>query len=208
MGAAVAGGDPPRRAAGGHGLDLDRLPAVRSERPAPRDRIPVSRAARAVPGGEPEGGGRGRDSAPPRRLGAEASGRGGRRMRMRSAMWGAMLAAGAAIVGRAAFFLNDTPTTEIYTLSLHDALPISHLHRLHAHEAEAEEDHVRRGGGEAGERGRAVGHALDDVAEAREARRHGRACFGVALDVRSEEHTSELQSLTNLVCRLLLEKKK
>src|SRR5262249_60689468 len=69
------------------------------------------------------------------------------------------------------FFFNDTATTEIYTLSLHDALPIYRSP-------------------EAFER------ALQDALQ-----RHW------DYD-RSEEHTSELQSLTNLVCRLLLEKKK
>src|SRR5256885_11673557 len=69
------------------------------------------------------------------------------------------------------FFFNDTATTEIYTLSLHDALPISGVvgtgrARLQRHGPK-----------------RAAGH-------------------------RSEEHTSELQSPCNLVCRLLLEKKK
>src|SRR2546427_5433790 len=69
------------------------------------------------------------------------------------------------------FFFNDTATTEIYTLSLHDALPISP--------------------GLLGARGPAGGAG------------------GVAnRGVRSEEHTSELQSQSNLVCRLLLEKKK
>src|SRR5256885_12796518 len=72
------------------------------------------------------------------------------------------------------FFFNDTATTEIYTLSLHDALPIS----------------VRR-------RARGEGGAVE---RARVGDRH--------LDRRSEEHTSELQSPCNLVCRLLLEKKK
>src|SRR5256885_2628632 len=72
------------------------------------------------------------------------------------------------------FFFNDTATTEIYTLSLHDALPIW----LSADETARVETLV-------GER-------------------YGRATF---LAARSEEHTSELQSPCNLVCRLLLEKK-
>src|SRR5574344_2380570 len=70
------------------------------------------------------------------------------------------------------FFFNDTATTEIYTLSLHDALPISESNNL--------------------------------------------ALKGIALQyskmgktiIRSEEHTSELQSPDQIVCRLLLEKKK
>src|SRR2546425_9712671 len=74
------------------------------------------------------------------------------------------------------FFFNDTATTEIYTLSLHDALPIS-------------------------------------LCSARVPLGVTRACFSVhisnsARPYRSEEHTSELQSLAYLVCRLLLEKKK
>src|SRR5438094_10012922 len=72
------------------------------------------------------------------------------------------------------FFFNDTATTEIYTLSLHDALPIADAaprHPAHAETAAAHPD-------------RRVDH------------------------LRSEEHTSELQSPYDLVCRLLLEKKK
>src|SRR5256885_17212486 len=72
------------------------------------------------------------------------------------------------------FFFNDTATTEIYTLSLHDALPIC------------------TGGGRAGAEEFASGQM------------HG----WIARTQRSEEHTSELQSPCNLVCRLLLEKKK
>src|SRR5438046_7234741 len=81
------------------------------------------------------------------------------------------------------FFFNDTATTEIYTLSLHDALPISkgwvraQVPWAPFHDLAAKLQHVG---------------ALGEL------QRH----------VRSEEHTSELQSLTNLVCRLLLEKKK
>src|SRR3712207_7296284 len=90
------------------------------------------------------------------------------------------------------FFFNDPATTEIYTLSLHDALPISAL-PWH---------------------GRA---ALPSPASLRAAGRHRpplppgpRAqyrCGRGALGSRSEEHTSELQSRQYLVCRLLLEKK-
>src|SRR5437016_9688122 len=72
------------------------------------------------------------------------------------------------------FFFNNTSTTEIYTLSLHDALPISAL--------------------------RATGFS---VVLPWKIWSNPRSIFP-----RSEEHTSELQSLTNLVCRLLLEKKK
>src|SRR3712207_9286893 len=79
------------------------------------------------------------------------------------------------------FFFNDTATTEIYTLSLHDALPIWNR-------------------GPAARAGRArAGRAAD-----RARRRGGRR----RLAGRSEEHTSELQSRQYLVCRLLLEKKK
>src|SRR5436309_13326430 len=79
------------------------------------------------------------------------------------------------------FFFNDTATTEIYTLSLHDALPISDLAARVARERLS--------------RGRAAAHRR--TAD----RRYRRGD-------RSEEHTSELQSRENLVCRLLLEKKK
>src|SRR2546430_7983109 len=78
------------------------------------------------------------------------------------------------------FFFNDTATTEIYTLSLHDALPISL--RRQTLPADARAGNERR---DVGERG--------DATQPRN---------------RSEEHTSELQSQSNLVCRLLLEKKK
>src|SRR5438046_4849043 len=78
------------------------------------------------------------------------------------------------------FFFNDPATTEIYTLSLHDALPISGREIIPI-------------GGLNYFRARFYNPTL------------GR--FN-SVDPRSEEHTSELQSLTNLVCRLLLEKKK
>src|SRR6266511_2199979 len=69
------------------------------------------------------------------------------------------------------FFFNDTATTEIYTLSLHDALPISRRWLPHLRSRAGNSQSPPLGG-------------------------------------RSEEHTSELQSRENLVCRLLLEKKK
>src|SRR3712207_9243852 len=84
------------------------------------------------------------------------------------------------------FFFNDTATTEIYTLSLHDALPISAAARRRALRRHG------RGGGGAGAR-RGGDHQLG----------RGDGRLG-----RSEEHTSELQSRQYLVCRLLLEKKK
>src|SRR5256885_9886058 len=80
------------------------------------------------------------------------------------------------------FFFNDTATTEIYTLSLHDALPISDV----------------------------------DACKIRARTRFAKPSmfiipitlvFTVLTGLRSEEHTSELQSPCNLVCRLLLEKK-
>src|SRR5256885_6778112 len=83
------------------------------------------------------------------------------------------------------FFFNDTATTEIYTLSLHDALPISvALLPLEQKVGNGIFDFRLR--------------QLQGVTEAR-------AQIKVK---RSEEHTSELQSPCNLVCRLLLEKKK
>src|SRR2546426_8521821 len=91
------------------------------------------------------------------------------------------------------FFFNDTATTEIYTLSLHDALPISPRRRR------------ARPRGRSGHGPRAPGgHGSGAGAPGRDPRGPARHC-PIA---RSEEHTSELQSPCNLVCRLLLEKKK
>src|SRR5260221_6627103 len=81
------------------------------------------------------------------------------------------------------FFFNDTATTEIYTLSLHDALPIS----------QGLGDRARDRPGQHGTQGHS---------------QCGQAAEQVQRQVRSEEHTSELQSHSDLVCRLLLEKKK
>src|SRR2546425_4963518 len=95
------------------------------------------------------------------------------------------------------FFFNDTATTEIYTLSLHDALPIL-LARKVAPQGEALK-RLRLGTALL-----AVGVIVVNL--------FGRH-IGGRIDLtpgnsRSEEHTSELQSLAYLVCRLLLEKKK
>src|SRR5688572_2565678 len=92
------------------------------------------------------------------------------------------------------FFFHDTATTEIYTLSLHDALPISI-----AIDIEVATSRVRafyRRTFTTAERRWVNGRARDDEFKAR------------WFYTRSEEHTSELQSQSNLVCRLLLEKKK
>src|SRR5947208_9474223 len=87
------------------------------------------------------------------------------------------------MLANALFFFKDTPTTEIYTLSLHDALPISDV-RVHV-------------GKRPGYRAR-VPRAVVLVNRATR----------ISAAPRSEEHTSELQSPDHLVCRLLLEKKK
>src|SRR3712207_9248632 len=95
------------------------------------------------------------------------------------------------------FFFNDTATTEIYTLSLHDALPI---YLEVERRAQLREEHV-------GVVGPPPAAAWPGSIAASSGRRTGstpRSCP----PSRSEEHTSELQSRQYLVCRLLLEKKK
>src|SRR3712207_8609922 len=100
------------------------------------------------------------------------------------------------------FFFNDTATTEIYTLSLHDALPIWEVvgvpprHALHTEPVLDEEGRV-----EADEQQPEV-----DLAEALVEHLAGHL-RPPEVEARSEEHTSELQSRQYLVCRLLLEKK-
>src|SRR3712207_8070930 len=94
------------------------------------------------------------------------------------------------------FFFNDTATTEIYTLSLHDALPISQPRYTNGETKAVYAESRRRLDAELAA-GRRV---IFDATNLREHRR--------ALLYRSEEHTSELQSRQYLVCRLLLEKKK
>src|SRR3712207_9374527 len=85
------------------------------------------------------------------------------------------------------FFFNDTATTEIYTLSLHDALPIFFGVRVHYHKVV---------------RVYIQGKTVVQVVLGKNS-----AVYN-GLVIRSEEHTSELQSRQYLVCRLLLEKKK
>src|SRR3712207_9271602 len=94
------------------------------------------------------------------------------------------------------FFFNDTATTEIYTLSLHDALPISEAGCSRPRRVSS--FHI------------IVSIAAVSAASARAARRVALPRFRLPTSpgpVRSEEHTSELQSRQYLVCRLLLEKK-
>src|SRR5436189_1656786 len=92
------------------------------------------------------------------------------------------------------FFFNDTATTEIYTLSLHDALPISNEIIVKSFSAETQP--IRIASENCDQKGPSSWPscrlALTDAESS----------------VRSEEHTSELQSPMYLVCRLLLEKKK
>src|SRR3989449_4737330 len=85
------------------------------------------------------------------------------------------------------FFFNDTATTEIYTLSLHDALPIYRRSREPSRTSPLVPMSTAT---------RSAGESASRVASA------------TATASRSEEHTSELQSRLHLVCRLLLEKKK
>src|SRR3712207_7194336 len=98
------------------------------------------------------------------------------------------------------FFFNDTATTEIYTLSLHDALPICFVVSQH-----------QRGGGvdrlaAVPAPGEGEVHGTVGRVDADQAAGGLLAESGLAAG-RSEEHTSELQSRQYLVCRLLLEKK-
>src|SRR5438034_7543675 len=97
------------------------------------------------------------------------------------------------------FFYNDTATTQIYTLSLHDALPIFQVEQ---HRLQGPRTQMIRG---------------DPHVHLRCTSAHARAQIACGVRPssavtcaagRSEEHTSELQSHSDLVCRLLLEKKK
>src|SRR5262249_62204349 len=103
----------------------------------------------------------------------------------------------------ASFFVHDTPPPYTYTLSLHDALPIydgGHRHPLGDDRFIGDRDDHHAPAGLRQWRDTEAGAAPARCSQPRD--RAG------AKAGRSEEHTSELQSLTNLVCRLLLEKKK
>src|SRR2546426_9314930 len=89
------------------------------------------------------------------------------------------------------FFFNDTATTEIYTLSLHDALPIS------------SGVHMWKGTAATLKPNPTTSRLIASIKIGSPAGR-----LAIPSRMRSEEHTSELQSPCNLVCRLLLEKKK
>src|SRR3712207_8044353 len=94
-------------------------------------------------------------------------------------------------------FFNDTATTEIYTLSLHDALPISRP--SFSPTVSGAPTHTRSFGRRPTARQRAAARSATSSPAIHR-------CLDTSL--RSEEHTSELQSRQYLVCRLLLEKKK
>src|SRR2546427_2828850 len=90
------------------------------------------------------------------------------------------------------FFFNDTAPPEIYPLSLHDALPISWRSPcMPARWARLQSSSTAMMWNRASSRAKGAGSPLEAL-----------------FHIRSEEHTSELQSQSNLVCRLLLEKKK
>src|SRR3712207_8734992 len=90
------------------------------------------------------------------------------------------------------FFFNDTATTEIYTLSLHDALPIFFYHSC-------TDDNIKIR--------RSVVRKKSDASRINSSRNTLQRINNFQGSFRSEEHTSELQSRQYLVCRLLLEKK-
>src|SRR5262249_61231836 len=96
------------------------------------------------------------------------------------------------------FLSNHTPTTDIYPLSLHDALPISCPVSM-----------FKTCGSPQATASRFPSGDTEIKACRPSALREVKSSLPVCMSkIRSEEHTSELQSLTNLVCRLLLEKKK
>src|SRR2546429_4959096 len=102
------------------------------------------------------------------------------------------------------FFFNDTATTEIYTLSLHDALPIypdTIGLKIQIHTPDVGRKRARDAG---------YSRSRTSTSPHSPSVRHEHSNMQLALPStsRSEEHTSELQSRLHLVCRLLLEKKK
>src|SRR3712207_8345084 len=95
------------------------------------------------------------------------------------------------------FFFKDTATTEIYTLSLHDALPIS-LHRRQSSIPTTSTITISNGFGARNSSPTSPAKPTIQMT----------GWIAAAIRPRSEEHTSELQSRQYLVCRLLLEKKR
>src|SRR5260370_39392959 len=100
------------------------------------------------------------------------------------------------------FFFNDTATTEIYTLSLHDALPIWLGSSPPSANVKASP------GSETASSGK-ISPTLEATRDtiSRHPSKSSTSCRRTPSPIRSEEHTSELQSHLNLVCRLLLDKK-
>src|SRR5258708_16309017 len=103
------------------------------------------------------------------------------------------------VISLSFFFFNDTATTEIYTLSLHDALPIFIL-----------SNYIPGATGNAAITENSIGVTKSLLVAPRWAAIAYKRRPEIIVDptLRSEEHTSELQSPDHLVCRLLLEKKK
>src|SRR5205814_8915448 len=105
-------------------------------------------------------------------------------------------------------FCHDPPTTALSTLSLHDALPICRRGTTRGGSLRSKWDRIRSGSLKTFSRrsrsSREVGFSISAAAAAQPP---SSSPVSVGWRLRSEEHTSELQSLRHLVCRLLLEKK-
>src|SRR5258708_17794559 len=106
------------------------------------------------------------------------------------------------------FFFNDTATTEIYTLSLHDALPICLVEKVSSSQVQVD-DKIRFEAAEAVlvDGKVVIAEGAEGAGKVTEAKKGKSLDLGGRRIIRSEEHTSELQSPDHLVCRLLLEKK-
>src|SRR5204862_8342839 len=105
------------------------------------------------------------------------------------------------------FFFNDTPPTDIYTLSLHDALPIS-ISRTFSSSFRLANRRLSVSARCCSSRFLSCWSRSSLCAAFRLSCSAAMSCLRLSSSTRSEEHTSELQSRRDLVCRLLLEKKK